>query len=65
MQYETNTRKIIARLLREGWTNVGGGRHDKFVKLGHDSIPVPRHSVVSLGVAISIARGAGWSKPKA
>jgi hypothetical protein len=31
VQHETNTRKIIARLLREGWEDVGGGSHDKFV----------------------------------
>jgi hypothetical protein len=27
---ETNTRKIIARLEREGWRKAAGGRHDKF-----------------------------------
>jgi hypothetical protein len=25
---ETNTRKIVARLEREGWQNVGGTKHD-------------------------------------
>jgi hypothetical protein len=25
---ETNTRKIISRLEREGWVNIGGGSHD-------------------------------------
>jgi predicted RNA binding protein YcfA (HicA-like mRNA interferase family) len=33
---ETNTRKIIGRLEREGWVNVGGGSHDKFK---HDARP--------------------------
>ena len=28
---ETNTRKIVARLKREGWTSAGGAKHDKFV----------------------------------
>ncbi len=28
---ETNTRKIIARLERDGWINKGGSRHDLFV----------------------------------
>lgn len=41
MQHETNTKKIIARLLREGWVNAGGGNHDKFVKAGHSRIIVP------------------------
>jgi len=62
VQYETNTKKIVARLLREGWQSMGGGRHDKFVKQGHGPIPVPRHPTVSPGVALSIARAAGWSK---
>lgn len=29
---EANSRKIVARLQAEGWTNVGGGSHDRFVK---------------------------------
>ena len=32
---ETNTRKIISQLEREGWANLGGGRHDKFK---HDAL---------------------------
>lgn len=60
--FETHTRKIVARLEREGWKNVGGGRHDRFV---HDERPdvmivVPRHKEQSPGVARSIARLAGW-----
>jgi predicted RNase H-like HicB family nuclease/predicted RNA binding protein YcfA (HicA-like mRNA interferase family) len=27
---ETNTRKIVSRLKREGWTLIHGGKHDKF-----------------------------------
>jgi predicted RNA binding protein YcfA (HicA-like mRNA interferase family) len=62
MGNETNTRKIIARLEREGWRKVGGGRHDKFE---HPSRPdvtlmVPRHRELSPGVARDIARKAGW-----
>jgi DNA-binding FadR family transcriptional regulator len=30
---ETSTRKIIARLEREGWVNVGGGKHS-FIAIG-------------------------------
>jgi predicted RNA binding protein YcfA (HicA-like mRNA interferase family) len=58
---ETRTRKIVARLKREGWTSVGGGKHDKFrhpKKPG--AIIVPRHPTVTLGVARSIAKAAGW-----
>ena len=34
MQHETNTARIIARLEREGWENVGGTKHGKFRKTG-------------------------------
>jgi predicted RNA binding protein YcfA (HicA-like mRNA interferase family) len=58
---ETNTRKIVGRLEREGWVNVGGGKYDIFQhssKLGR--IVVPRHKEQSPGVARSIAKQAGW-----
>jgi hypothetical protein len=59
---ETETRKIIARLRKEGWVNTGGGKHDKFE---HDELPdvlmvVPRHRQQSSGVARAIAKLAGW-----
>lgn len=59
---ETDTRKIIARLKAEGWIEGGGTRHDKFE---HPDRPdalmvIPRHREVSMGVARSIARDAGW-----
>jgi len=59
---ETNTRKIIARLLQDGWIRAGGTKHDKFE---HPRKPdvilvVPRHREQSPGVARSIARLAGW-----
>ncbi|MEJ1161261.1 type II toxin-antitoxin system HicA family toxin [Prosthecomicrobium sp. N25] len=59
---ETNTRRIVARLSREGWVNIGGAKHDKFVKLDRPDIQiiVPRHKDQSEGVARSIARLAGW-----
>jgi len=59
---ETNTRRIVARLASEGWTNVGGGKHDKFVREGRPDviIVVPRHKEQSTGVAREIARLAGW-----
>ena len=62
MGNETNTRKVIARLEREGWGKVHGGSHDKFE---HPSRPamtliVPRHRELSPGVARDIAKKAGW-----
>ena len=59
---ETNTRKIIARLSREGWVGVGGGKHDKYEHPAKPEVMliVPRHREQSPGVARSIARLAGW-----
>ena len=60
---ETNTRKVVARLKREGWQGIGGGRHDKFehpAKPGLTLI-VPRHRQLSPGVARDIAKKAGWT----
>jgi predicted RNA binding protein YcfA (HicA-like mRNA interferase family) len=59
---ETNTRKIVARLEREGWTNIGGGAHDRFIhaKRPGTMITVPRHKTLTPGTARSIARAAGW-----
>lgn len=58
---ETNRKKIVGRLEREGWVNKGGKEHDKFV---HETkkgvIIVPRHAELSPGVARSIAKAAGW-----
>jgi predicted RNA binding protein YcfA (HicA-like mRNA interferase family) len=53
---ETNTRKITARLLKEGWNNIGGGNHDRFVHKGKPEImiPVPRHRELTSGTARSI-----------
>ena len=62
MQHETNTARIIARLESEGWENVGGTKHGKFRKTGVGTIMVPRHRVVTPGVAQSIAKAAGWTK---
>ena len=59
---ETNTRKVVRRLEREGWVNVGGGKHDKFdhpAKPGV-TIMVPRHRELTPRVARSIAKNAGW-----
>jgi predicted RNA binding protein YcfA (HicA-like mRNA interferase family) len=59
---ETNTRRIVARLLREGWRQIAGGNHDKFSNPARpgELIIVPRHRDVSAGVARDIAKKAGW-----
>jgi predicted RNA binding protein YcfA (HicA-like mRNA interferase family) len=59
---ETNTRKIIARLLREGWKNIGGGSHDRFVHgdMPETMITVRRHRELTTGTARSIAKAAHW-----
>jgi hypothetical protein len=62
MAIETNTKKIVGRLKREGRAKVPGGKHDKYrhpEKLGV-LIVVPRHKFRSPGVARSIAKDAGW-----
>jgi predicted RNA binding protein YcfA (HicA-like mRNA interferase family) len=59
---ETTTRKVVARLKAEGWVDAGGGKHDKFEHADWPDvlIIVPRHKVLSPGVARSIAKLAGW-----
>lgn len=60
---ETNTRKIVARLKREGWIDVGGTKHAKFKHPDkREPIQVPRHRTVTPKVARSIAKAAGWLK---
>jgi predicted RNA binding protein YcfA (HicA-like mRNA interferase family) len=46
---ETNTRQVVRRLEREGWVNVGGGKHDKFEHADKPRvmIMVPRHRELS------------------
>lgn len=60
---ELNRRRIVSRLEAEGWTDIGGGKHDRFA---HPDKPdafviVPRHRTVTPGVARSIAKAAGWT----
>ena len=59
---ETNTRKIVARLKKDGWADIGGGAHDRFVndEYPETMITVPRHKELTPGVARSIAKAAGW-----
>jgi predicted RNA binding protein YcfA (HicA-like mRNA interferase family) len=60
--FERETRKILARLRKDGWIEVGGSKHDKFEHAERPDvlIIVPRHKQQSPGVARSIARLAGW-----
>jgi mRNA interferase HicA len=62
MAYETNRAKVVSRLLREGWLSTHGGRHDKFTHPAKTGVTlvVPRHRVLSPGVARDIAIKAGW-----
>lgn len=62
MPYETNTAKVVSRLLSEGWERVGVTKHDKFRKPGSGTIMVPRHRTLTPGVAQSIAKAAGWTR---
>ncbi len=61
-EVETNVRKMVDRLQAEGWKNIGGGRHDRFIHRDRPEmmIVVPRHRELSRGVARSIAKAAGW-----
>ena len=58
---ETNTRKIVSRLEREGWELRAGGRHDVYT---HPEKPgrvvVPRHRELVTNTARNIAKQAGW-----
>ena len=61
---ETNRRKVVARLKRDGWQEHHGAKHDKFK---HPERPgkriiVPLHKTLSEGVAREIADQAGWSE---
>ncbi|MGB9367241.1 MAG: type II toxin-antitoxin system HicA family toxin [Xanthobacteraceae bacterium] len=58
---EINRQKVVARLAREGWIERHGGEYDVFkhpAKPGR--IVVPRHRILSPGVARVIAKQAGW-----
>lgn len=59
---ETRLRDIVARLEREGWREVPGTKHAQFEHSQRPKmlIVVPRHRTLSVGVARSIAKLAGW-----
>ncbi|MFC0304247.1 type II toxin-antitoxin system HicA family toxin [Rhizorhabdus histidinilytica] len=58
---ERDSRKIIKRLLSEGWEQVSArGSHHKF-RRGEVSLVVPHPKRdLPIGTARSIARAAGW-----
>jgi predicted RNA binding protein YcfA (HicA-like mRNA interferase family) len=60
--FETNTRKIIARLQQEGWVLRGGAKHAVYVNPDRPgiSIVIPRHTEQSIGLARRIYKQAGW-----
>ena len=60
---ETNRKSVTDRLAAEGWTNEGGGSHDKFAHPTRPGVKimVPRHRTLTSGVARSIAKAAGWN----
>ena len=50
------------RLHKEGWIGEGGTKHEKFAHPDHPEIKimVPRHHVLSPGIARNISAAAGW-----
>ena len=59
--FETNRRRVVQRLEREGWTLRHGGKHDVYQhpQWPDRAIAVPRHRELSRGVARKIATDAG------
>ena len=61
MAIETDRGKIVRRLEADGWIGRHGAKHDVFIHpVRPDRIVVPRHRVLSPGVARGIAKDAGW-----
>ena len=59
---DTNRATMVARLEREKWVVRHGGDHDVFKHPERPGrIVVPRHRVLSPGVARAIAKVAGWT----
>jgi predicted RNA binding protein YcfA (HicA-like mRNA interferase family) len=60
---DRDSRKIISRLIEEGWIEVGvTGSHHHFkhpVKLGKVTVPHPKKDLPR-GTLSSIAKQAGW-----
>lgn len=62
-KFGTSRSKAVARLEKEGWDNMGGGKHDKFRNEAQPGVVIiaPRHKTLSPGVARAIAKAAGWT----
>ena len=64
MRYERNSRRIIARLMRDGWVSAGTrGSHHQFrhdEKPGRVTVPHPVKEL-RIGTAKSIYAQAGWT----
>lgn len=59
---ETTRARIEARLRSDGWSSEGGTKHEKYVHADRaETVWLPRHKVISIGVARSIAKAAGWA----
>jgi predicted RNA binding protein YcfA (HicA-like mRNA interferase family) len=60
---ETDRRKVVARLERDGWVVRHGGEHDVYKHPNRPGrIVIPRHRKISPGVARTIAGQAGWTE---
>lgn len=58
---EIDRYKVVQRLKGEDWVDEGGKNYDKYTKLGMTCpILLPRHKTLSIGVARSVAKAAGW-----
>jgi hypothetical protein len=59
---ETDRKTTVNRLRQEGWIGEGGAKHEKFAHPDRPGIKimVPRHRVLSPGVARNIGAAAGW-----
>jgi predicted RNA binding protein YcfA (HicA-like mRNA interferase family) len=59
---ETDRRRIVSRLLHEGWVLVRhGSDHDVYRRPDQPGmVAVPRHRDITVGTARSIAKQAGW-----
>ena len=60
MYMETSRRRIVQRLLREGWELVREGKHSIYAHPRKGIIVVPRHGELRPGTARTIAQKAGW-----
>jgi len=62
MDVETNSRKIIARLVAEGYEFVSSkGSHHKYRKKDGPTVIVPHPKKdLPMGTAIGIAKTVGW-----